>query len=164
MSIKFKILFCVILLHSTIVLAQDYIVEADVLRVRINPSITSKVVGKLNKGDHIKVIEKVENWNKITFNNKYGYVSNDFITKISKPEPTITKGFKSGFKIGFKSMLYIGIFLTFVISHIKTRDRRFKSGYREHFSLSTFLIGGIISLAIALIVGLIKGIYDYFLY
>lgn len=49
------------------------------LNVRDKPSIKGKIIGKLNNGDIIKIIDEKDNWYKIKIDGKNGYVSAEFI-------------------------------------------------------------------------------------
>ena len=50
------------------------------LRVRANPSITGKELGRLPDGTKVTIIEKVGNWYKIQYNNTSAYVHASYIS------------------------------------------------------------------------------------
>ena len=54
----------------------------DVLNVRENPTMESKVVGKLLNGNKIDVLNTENGWSKITLDGKDAFVSTEF-TKAS---------------------------------------------------------------------------------
>lgn len=57
--------------------AKEMIVKVDDLNIRTGANTKYKSIGKLNKGDKVKVLETLSNgWVKIDFNGKIGYVSN----------------------------------------------------------------------------------------
>lgn len=56
---------------------KEMTVKVDDLNIRTGASTKYKSIGKLNKGDKVKVLETLSNgWVKIDFNGKIGYVSN----------------------------------------------------------------------------------------
>ncbi|RSK27983.1 N-acetylmuramoyl-L-alanine amidase [Bacillus sp. HMF5848] len=50
----------------------------DDLRVRLGPGTTFQILGHLNKGDTATVLATNENWTKILFNNKEGWIFSEF--------------------------------------------------------------------------------------
>ncbi len=54
------------------------------LNIRKGASTSQSIVGHLNKGDKVTVVEKLNNnWSKITFNNQFGYVSSQYLSAAS---------------------------------------------------------------------------------
>lgn len=50
-----------------------------VLNVRINTDTESEIIGTLNKGDTVTIIEELNNWYLILYNDRIGTVSSEFI-------------------------------------------------------------------------------------
>lgn len=60
------------------------------LNVRKSPNTSSAILGKLANGTEVTLVGNASNgWYKIKYNNGYGYVSSQYITK-TKPTPTPT--------------------------------------------------------------------------
>jgi N-acetylmuramoyl-L-alanine amidase len=66
----------------TVKIDQYGIVTASVLNVRNKASVDSVIIGKLNKGDKVKLGRKTGNWYDIYFGNSGGYISADYIKLI----------------------------------------------------------------------------------
>ena len=49
------------------------------MNVRKEPSIDSEIVGKLRKNSYAKIVERLDEWTKITSGNVTGYVRNDYL-------------------------------------------------------------------------------------
>lgn len=62
------------------------VVYASTLNVRDGPSMSSNKIGYLSKGDKVIILDTVDSWYKITFNNGYGYVLSDYIVLDSSTE------------------------------------------------------------------------------
>uniref|UniRef100_UPI0009D6F2EA SH3 domain-containing protein n=1 Tax=Ectobacillus panaciterrae TaxID=363872 RepID=UPI0009D6F2EA len=60
---------------QTLTQEETTIVTASALNVRSAPSTSGSLVGKLNKGQTVSIISKVNGWAKIIFNGKEAYVS-----------------------------------------------------------------------------------------
>ena len=56
----------------------ETIVTTDVLNVRENPTVESKLVGKMLSGNKLDVINTENGWTKITVNGKEAFVSAEF--------------------------------------------------------------------------------------
>lgn len=84
-AILFVTVFGIILFSTTTFAASRYIVTADYLRVRIEPS--GEIVGKLKYGTIVEVLELRNDWAKIFYNNKasYGYVWSEYLVNIDPP-------------------------------------------------------------------------------
>lgn len=65
---------------------KQYIVNADALNVRNQPSAQSSVVGLLQNGQIITVQSKQNGWYKISYNGKTAYVKKEFVSSASKPQ------------------------------------------------------------------------------
>jgi stage II sporulation protein D len=64
------------------------IVTASALNVRSGPGTKNHKVGMVVKGDKLKILEKVGEWYKISFNSLQGYVHGDYVKiETSVPEP-----------------------------------------------------------------------------
>ncbi|MEH7354232.1 SH3 domain-containing protein [Neobacillus drentensis] len=73
--------------------------NTDQLRVRSGPGTSFRIVGLLNKGQEVTILDQNENWYKITFSFGEGWVARDFLeTKTVKqesnqtPAPSNSKG------------------------------------------------------------------------
>lgn len=65
--------------EATSLKAVSGVVTADALNVRSAGNTSSSVLGTLYKGDNITIVESVNGWHKINFNNKVGWVYGEFI-------------------------------------------------------------------------------------
>ena len=68
-----------------------YVVTANRLNVRMSPSTTARVLGRVVKGDTLEVTDIVNSvWAKIEFKNREGYVSTKYIRFVRslQPEPS----------------------------------------------------------------------------
>ncbi|MDN3018657.1 SH3 domain-containing protein [Paenibacillus sp. BSR1-1] len=75
--------------------------NTDQLRVRSGPGTSFQIVGFLNKGQEVTVLDQNENWYKITSTFGEGWVARDFLViqtgqPEKKPESTASKGTASG--------------------------------------------------------------------
>ncbi|WP_223591212.1 SH3 domain-containing protein [Neobacillus bataviensis] len=75
--------------------------NTDQLRVRSGPGTSFQIVGFLNKGQEVTVLDQNENWYKITSTFGEGWVARDFLViqtgqPEKKPESTTSKGTTSG--------------------------------------------------------------------
>lgn len=68
-------------------------VTATSLNVRSQPNTNSQILGTLPYGTNIELVEKVNSWYKISFQNKTAYVCSDYIrpTENSSPEQYTSK-------------------------------------------------------------------------
>ena len=74
-----KILF-LFLLISNFLFSQEYYVNASTLIVRSGPDKTYEKIGTLSQNEQIVPLEENNNWVKINYNGKDGYVNKDFIS------------------------------------------------------------------------------------
>ncbi|MBU3658944.1 MAG: hypothetical protein FGM14_03670 [Flavobacteriales bacterium] len=146
-----------------------YAVSTVSLNLRKSASTNSETITTINKGDTVKVYYVNEGWAFVKYNQKYGSVSNEFLTTISyREEVNIGNVHKNGFVAGFVdvfgSCFALIFFIGFCIISYRLRkpDARYKNGYKEEqlsswqyfklaiyaFIISAFfgLIGGIINL------------------
>ncbi|EQB87558.1 hypothetical protein M918_08570 [Clostridium sp. BL8] len=65
--------------ESTSLKSVSGVVIADALNVRSSGNTSSSVLGKLYSGDNITIIESVNGWHKINFQNKVGWVYGEFV-------------------------------------------------------------------------------------
>ncbi|MCU7667958.1 SH3 domain-containing protein [Bacillus thuringiensis] len=66
-------------------------VTASALNVREKPSISSKIIGKLNNKATVTVNKTVGEWTEINYNSRNGYVSSQYITLSNKPTGSVQK-------------------------------------------------------------------------
>ncbi|MCM3735497.1 SH3 domain-containing protein [Bacillus cytotoxicus] len=59
----------------------NYAVNVSSLRVRTGPSTSHTVLGSLHKGQVVQVTGEVQNWFKINYGGKTGYISKGYVTK-----------------------------------------------------------------------------------
>lgn len=79
--LKVLFIFIVFFSFSLIVNASTYYVTGDGVRVRSTPeNKENNIIGKLNYGDIIDIIELKNSWYKIKFNDSYGYVTNRYVS------------------------------------------------------------------------------------
>lgn len=67
------------------------IANTDQLRVRSGPGTSFRIIGVLNKGQAVTILDQNENWYEISFSNQQGWVNTDYINtqtsaKETKPE------------------------------------------------------------------------------
>ena len=132
----------------------------DNVNIREFPDKNSNIVGKINKGQKIEVLEIGLDWTKIAFNGKEAYVASEFVGE--KPLAKGDIGFGEGFgQTYIYSAGIIAVLLT-LPEMLKRRvsDRRYKQGFRqdkvpELTMWKIILIASIVSLPIGLIGGLI---------
>ncbi|UOY91613.1 SH3 domain-containing protein [Ectobacillus sp. JY-23] len=65
-------------------------VTADKLNIRASASTSSKLLGKLNKGQTVSVLAKQGAWTKISFNGTDAFVSTEFLRFVTNPAPAPT--------------------------------------------------------------------------
>ena len=58
-----------------------YLVTAPVVNVRSKPSMNGKIIAIVEEGMSLNVIEKKENWAKISVFNKTGWIANKLIKR-----------------------------------------------------------------------------------
>ncbi|WP_316738142.1 SH3 domain-containing protein [Pedobacter aquatilis] len=87
---KFLFTFFAFVLFNVQLQAQDmYRVKADNLNVRSTSEAKSKVIGSLNSGENVAVLDASNaKYLKIKFKNTEGWVSKDFLEKIAPPTTT----------------------------------------------------------------------------
>jgi len=127
-------------------------VSARKLNVREFPNEDSKIVTTLDNGASVSILSTNDKWSQIrTDNNKYGYVSIDFLS-----EP---KGFLERFKNGFLSASIISLLVILAFKARKKDGRYTKSGgYRPIPVTIQMVMNAIVpAIIIGLIWGIIKG-------
>ncbi len=55
-----------------------------VVNLRSEPALTASVIAKLNSGDEVKILEYGEEWTKVEFEGKEGYISTAYLS-VTKP-------------------------------------------------------------------------------
>lgn len=63
------------------------IINANSLNVRSDATLQSNIIGKLQKGDQVKVLSTTKEWTQISFQGKSAWISSEFIN-LSSPSPT----------------------------------------------------------------------------
>lgn len=157
-------IFIILITFSFCHAQEIYYSNGENVNVREFPNQSSLVVGKLSKGQKIEVIETVNDWSKISYQNNEYYVATKFLTQNEDGKKDL--GFKDGF---LQTYLYSGLIFVFLLTapevmKRKVADRRFKEGYRqdkvpELTMWKNFLISAIVAIPIALIGGIICWIF-----
>ncbi|PEA88698.1 hypothetical protein CON71_17600 [Bacillus thuringiensis] len=62
-----------------------YIVNADLLRVRMGPSTSNAILGFVTKEQPLQVITKTNGWYKIRYKDRIGFVSGEFVKRMKNP-------------------------------------------------------------------------------
>lgn len=75
----FSLMITILILLNTKAYSITGIVNTDTLRVREEPSTSSKIVEQLSEDDKIEILEEQDDWYKITFKNITGYVSRKYV-------------------------------------------------------------------------------------
>ena len=82
-KIKLFLLLIVVFSYSSVVNASTYYVTGDGVRIRSSAENTAdNVIGKLNYGDKIEVIDLENSWYKIKYGNGYGYITYRYVSNI----------------------------------------------------------------------------------
>ncbi|MCP3028409.1 N-acetylmuramoyl-L-alanine amidase [Halobacillus sp. A5] len=63
----------------------DYQVDATSLNVRSTPSLDSPIIGSLEDGSTVTVLEEDGSWSRIDYNGYTGWISSDFLTASETP-------------------------------------------------------------------------------
>lgn len=162
----FTLLFIFISLTSyceKIINGHDYSVTATELRIRSKPDGRSDVVGSLQQGDVVRVLNTEKEWAEISQNGSTGYVKSEYL---GNAQPTIKRAttFKARFLLGFRFFM-IALIGMGSIRSIQTRnkDARFKGGFRlkkPDFGDMVFIV--FTSIVICSIIGLFIGVAGFF--
>ncbi|CRK84260.1 N-acetylmuramoyl-L-alanine amidase cwlB [Neobacillus massiliamazoniensis] len=64
------------------------VANTDQLRVRSGPGTSFRIIGVLNKGQAVTILDQNENWYEISFSNQRGWVSTDYINTQTAPKET----------------------------------------------------------------------------
>ncbi|WP_455538462.1 GH25 family lysozyme [Terrisporobacter sp.] len=67
-------------LRNSYAIGSGKVSNTDTLNIRSGPATSYKIIGKLNKGDSVEILEKSRNWYKISYNNEYGYIYYSYVT------------------------------------------------------------------------------------
>ncbi len=89
-----RILFIIVSLFMfCVVEANDiYEVTATRLNVRVSPSTTASLIGRVSKGDRLEVIDiNQSGWAKVEFRNSVGYVSTKFLKFVQQVQEVIVE-------------------------------------------------------------------------
>ena len=79
--------------------ASTYVKATANLNVRQGASTKYKSIGKLKKGQKVKVISSLDGWYKIKFNGKYGWVSKKYVSKSSYSSGEESSNSIKGYKV-----------------------------------------------------------------
>lgn len=91
MKKTFKFLLFIILFSiTTVVNAATHYITGDGVRVRSTPENADNIIGKLNYGDEIEVVDFDGSWYKIKFGDGYGYVTYRYVSKVEDSNTTHT--------------------------------------------------------------------------
>lgn len=75
-----------VIIEESQMTATGKVINADRLNVRRGPATSFDIIGKLSRGDKVKIVGKSNNWYKIEYNGTYGYVSGSYI-ELDPTEP-----------------------------------------------------------------------------
>lgn len=68
-------------------LQQDYVtIETDDLNVRSGPSTNSDIIGELNKGEKVEVLEVIDGWYKIKYKNGFGWIASKYASQVNEQD------------------------------------------------------------------------------
>lgn len=145
---------------------QDYFVNASSLIVRSGPGKNFEKIGTLSRNEQITAIGLDHNWIQINFNGTYGYINKDFLSTVSLDSEETSVKKDLGFIETYLGSIII-LTLLFVAPEVIQRrnpDRRFKTGIRqdkvpEFIMWKKLILAAVISLPVALIGGIICGIF-----
>lgn len=73
--------------ESTSLKASSGVITADALNVRSSANTSSTILGKLYKGNTVTIVDTVNGWHKINFNNRTGWIHGEFV-QTAKPAET----------------------------------------------------------------------------
>lgn len=86
--------------------AEDF-TNSEELNVRAGAGVSYPILGIINSGSTINVIEIDGKWAKINFEGQIGYISTKFITKISNSEQSTSNKDNKNKSIDTKMILYL---------------------------------------------------------
>lgn len=147
-----------------------YAVSTENLNLRKSASTSSETITTINKGDTVKVYYVKEGWAYVKYDQKYGSVSNDFLTTINySEEVNVGNANQNGFIAVFLDVFARVFFFVFVLIgsiityRLRRKDARFKKGYKEG-NMNIRQIGKLAAYAaiISVVFGLIGGIVSLF--
>lgn len=89
---RLSCLLCFLLVILIQASAKDYVVTANVLNIRSQPTAQSSVIGTLKKGDLIEnVTHPLPEWLSITYNGTEGYINSKYISPVAGTDESIRK-------------------------------------------------------------------------
>ena len=96
-----KVIISTILIASIVcvqkqLLAATGIVDADTLNLRKSPSTDSSVLGQLDRGQKVEILEQDGVWYKIKVNGTIGYAHSDYMEKVEEEPTTNTEPENNG--------------------------------------------------------------------
>lgn len=171
------LLFSIVLSHLFLFAGNEYAITTTNLNLRESNSKKSTSLKVLNQGDTLEILSTNQNWTKVKVDNLEGYVSSEYLTKIefnsenSVQDETAKKGFKDqiGFVAGFKYIfnrafiIVLVIFIGIYTLKARTKDARFKEGFRQGKVDSWAWIKSLIyAILAALLSGFVGGIISIF--
>ena len=109
MKLTSLLITLIISMISVTVYASDFkygTITASALNVRSEPNTSSNILGLLPNGAGIDLQEQVGNWYKISYNDKTGYISADYVSVSEKKSEQQISDLRT--KIVETSKLYIG--------------------------------------------------------
>ena len=83
--VKYFILSIIVFSFYNVVNASSYYITGNGVRVRSSAeNKDNNIIGKLNYGDKIEVVELINSWYKIKYNDGYGYVTYRYVSNIEE--------------------------------------------------------------------------------
>lgn len=67
-------------LNNSSAIGSGTVSNTNSLNVRSGPGTSYEIIGTLNTGDSVEILEKNKNWYKISYNQEYGYIYYSYIT------------------------------------------------------------------------------------
>ena len=174
---KIFLLFSIVLSHLFLFAGNEYAITTTNLNLRESNSKNSTSLKVLTQDDTLEILSADQNWSKVKIDNIEGFVSSEYLSKIefnsenSVQDKTYKKGFKDqiGFTSGFKYIfnrafiIVLVIFIGIYTLKARTKDTRFKEGFRQGKVDSwSWIKSFIYAILAALFSGFIGGIISIF--
>ena len=73
------LIISVLLLSTNISLAETGIVNTDAVRLREDSNTNSNIIVNIYKDEEVEILETLEEWYKVKYNNDVGYVKKEYL-------------------------------------------------------------------------------------
>lgn len=125
MKTIFLILFVLLCIHVTA--DEIYTVDASGLNVRECPGKECGIIGKLEKGQEVALLDEEHGWARIRFNGSEGFVASRYLTNRNGGGNILDDTQDLGFFVLLENTYKTFLFIILLIAAIKFYKFRFKS-------------------------------------